>query len=117
VVEGDRLRGWGPRLLAPLAFFVAATVLILLVHNALSRDSPSPAVTPPGVTQTGPAATGTEQTATGKQRKKRRFYVIQPGDTFGTIAERFNTTVNELEVLNPGVDSASLTVGQRVRVR
>ncbi|WP_352420366.1 LysM peptidoglycan-binding domain-containing protein [Proteiniborus sp.] len=40
------------------------------------------------------------------------YYVIRSGDTFFSIANRFNTTVRELEEANPGVDPNSLVVGR-----
>ena len=115
----DGFRGWGPRLAAPIAFFLAATILIVLVHSALSNgDSPAVATTP---TATKPAETTQSVTATTEdqrpKRRKRRFYVVQSGDTFALIAEQFDTTVAALETLNPEVDPSALTVGERVRVR
>ena len=54
-----------PRLIAPVAFFVAATVLILLVQNALSSDdgprTQTAAQTNPGPT-TSDGETDTGQT-------------------------------------------------------
>jgi len=46
----------------------------------------------------------------------RRFYTIQSGDTFQTVADRYGTTVPELERLNPGVKSTSLFIGEKIRV-
>jgi LysM repeat protein len=43
-------------------------------------------------------------------------YIVRSGDTFFAIARRLNTTVSEIERLNPGVDSQSLVVGQRLCV-
>jgi LysM repeat protein len=41
---------------------------------------------------------------------------VRSGDTLGTIADRFGTTVDQLLVLNPGIDPRALRVGQRLRV-
>jgi LysM repeat protein len=41
---------------------------------------------------------------------------VRSGDTLGTIADRFGTTVDELLVLNPGIDPRALRVGQSLRV-
>jgi len=43
--------------------------------------------------------------------------VIQSGDTFGTVAAKFDTTVEALQALNPDVSTNSLSVGQRIRVK
>jgi LysM repeat protein len=47
---------------------------------------------------------------------RRRFYTVVAGDTFGVIAAKTKTTVQQLELLNPGVSSTSLHIGQRLRV-
>jgi LysM repeat protein len=112
-----RRQPWGPRILAPLAFFAAATVLIVIVQGALnSEESAAPTSSPPAA---GTARdTTTARTATGETpRANRRFYRIQDGDTLEAIAERFNTTVEDLLALNPGIDANALTPGRRIRVR
>ena len=106
-----------PRILAPLAFFAAATILILLVNSSLNsapEDEPPAAEPRAQPTGTGEAETG--QTATGA-RPRRRFYRIREGDTFESIAERYDTTVEDLVRLNPNVDPNALTPGDRIRVR
>lgn len=40
------------------------------------------------------------------------YYVIRSGDTFFSLANRFNVTVRQLEEANPGVDPNSLVVGR-----
>jgi len=39
-------------------------------------------------------------------------YVVQSGDTFASIAARFNVTIESLQAANPQADSNSLQVGQ-----
>jgi LysM repeat protein len=117
VVDPDQLRDWGPRLLAPLAFFVAATVLVLVVHRALNADSgatptPAPRVTEPVTSGTQPSTSTRDEAPPAK-----KFYRVQPGDTLDAIAARFNTTTQELITLNPNIDPLSLSVGQRIRIR
>lgn len=100
------------RVLAPVAFLAAATLLVVLVQRAL-RDEPGDA----GATTTGetvPITTASAETAGGEA--ERRFYRIKVGDTLESIAERFDTTVDELLQLNPGVDPLALTPGQRIRI-
>jgi len=43
-------------------------------------------------------------------------YIIQAGDTFGRIAQRFNTTIPAIEAANPGVDPRRLQIGQRINL-
>jgi LysM repeat protein len=113
--DGEENRpNWGPRLLAPLAFFAAVTVLALLVQSSLSAE-PKPPVT---VTSTSVA---TDSTATGTSTigkpGKRKSYVIKEGDTLAAIAERFDTTVDDLNALNPGIQANNLEPGTRIRVQ
>ena len=54
LVDPDRLRVWIARLAAPLAFFFAATVLVILVQRALESDAG----------EAGTAGTSTEQVDT-----------------------------------------------------
>ena len=121
VVSDERLRFWAPRLLAPLAFFAAATALVLIVHNSLRAEPANPreAGGPPRVAVTGTdGRTGTAP-AQGKkkQQQKKRFYRVRVGDTLDAIAIRFDTTVDALLRLNPRVDPNALVPGQRIRVR
>jgi LysM repeat protein len=119
VRERDETSGrqpWGARVLAPVAFFTAVALLVLVVHSSLSaetEEADAPTV-PTSVTGTGDATTG--GTTTGPAAR-RRFYRIQAGDTLEAIAQRFNTTVDDLLQLNPGIDANSLTPGQRIRIR
>lgn len=43
-------------------------------------------------------------------------YTVAPGDTLGAIASRFNTTVEAIEALNPGLDERALQVGQQLQI-
>jgi hypothetical protein len=114
--EDSERRPWGARVLAPVAFFTAVVVLVLLVNNSLSSDpEASPSAT---TTRTVPGGTGTTTgPTTSIPRAQRRFYRIQTGDTLEAIAERFDTTVDDLLTLNPGIDANSLTPGQRIRIK
>lgn len=84
-----------------MAFLLAATVLVLLVRAGLKQRS-------------APAGDGSPVVAvtTGQQQA-----TVRAGDTLGAIAHRYDTTVQELKRLNPGIDPVSLRVGQRIRVK
>ena len=43
-------------------------------------------------------------------------YVIQSGDTFYKLAQRYNISVSEIAAANPGVDANKLKVGQRIGI-
>jgi LysM repeat protein len=111
VVDQDPPRRlWAARFVAPLAFFAAATILIVLIQRGLdggSTDS-STTATP---TITLPPPTGSTTTST-----KKRFYRVKRGDTLESIAAKFNTTVDDLLTLNPNVDPLALSPRQRIRV-
>ena len=104
------------RFAAPAAFLLAVTIAVLLVRAGLA-GSEEPAATPATTTQTTTAATTTTTTAPATTRPRRRFYEIQSGDTFATVATRFDTTVEQLLILNPDVDPTELRIGQKIRVR
>jgi len=42
------------------------------------------------------------------------LYIVQPGDTLSSIANRFNVTLNELLAANPAVDPNLLAQGQQI---
>jgi LysM repeat protein len=114
VIRGHtRLARWG----APAAFLLAVTVAVLLVRSGLDNgdETTPPAATTTAATTTAPARTTTAGTTTAANGAE--FYVIQSGDTLAVIADRYDTTVEELLVLNPDVDPVALTVGERIRVK
>jgi LysM repeat protein len=146
MVDRPRPPNWTARLLAPIVFFAAVTLLILLVQSALSDEQTSPA--PPAVV-TGAGETGGETetapaeaseppaqppaqppaeaapepppaetaAATTDETPKRQMYRVQSGDTLESIAARFDTTVADLLELNPTIDPLALKRNQRIRVR
>jgi LysM repeat protein len=119
VSNGAHRPSWGLRVLAPLAFFVAATVLVLLVQDALNagNETASPATETQAATSGRPGAARTGTGTGAGARPQRRFYVIRSGDTLETVAARFQTTVEDLVELNPNIDPNALQPGQRIRVR
>ena len=108
------------RYAAPAAFLLAATIAILLVRAGLDNGDTS---APPPATTTDVAPTTTEQepgttdTGTGSVPADAEFYEIEPGDTLAVIADQYDTTVEDLLLLNPDLDPVALTVGQRIRVK
>ena len=112
------------RLGAPLAFLLAVTVLVLLVHSALSSGDDATGTTARTQTRRAQTTTGQVTTSPATTRRTRppagparRYYTIVAGDTFGTVAAKEGTTVAKLMALNPGVSSNALTIGERIRVR
>ena len=104
-------RLWAARLIAPLAFFAAATILIVLIQRGLDGGS-----TDTSTTATPPVTSPTTATGTSTTSSKRRFYRVKRGDTLESIAAKFSTTVDDLLTLNPNVDPLALSPRQRIRV-
>jgi LysM repeat protein len=105
---------------APAVFLAGVTIAVLLIRAGLAAsDSPATTIaTAPTTTAatTRPATTRTRTRATTTATSAERFYTIEAGDTYGSIAAEFDTTVDRLRELNPDVDETQLTIGQRIRV-
>lgn len=107
-------RVWVARLIAPLAFFGAATVFIILIQAGLNGGSADATPTTPTTGQTVSATTTAPTTNPGPRKKKT--YRVKNGDTLESIAAKFDTTVDDLLTLNPNVDPLALSPGQKIRV-
>jgi LysM repeat protein len=109
---------------APAAFLAAATIAVILIQaglgNGSDTDTTTLAATTTRATTTAPKATTqlviTASTPTTTTDAEGEYYVIESGDTLGSIAIKYDTTVEELVQLNPDVDPTALRVGQRIRV-
>lgn len=115
---------------APAAFLAAVTIAAILVKAGLNGGSGTPPTTvalPTTSTTTGattkivltaPAGgTGSTSATTATTTAGATYYVVQSGDTLGSIAGKFGTTVDQLTTLNPGIDPTALHIGQRIRVK
>jgi LysM repeat protein len=111
VVDREETRRRASRLAAPLAFFLGATILIVLVQSGLEGGE-----TTTEASQTATLVTGPGPTTTTDEPARRRFYRVKAGDTLESIAAKFDTTVNELLELNPDIDPLALSPRQRIRV-
>jgi LysM repeat protein len=109
---------------APAAFLAAAMIAILLIKAGLSDGSEAEPTTV-GAIQSQPTTAApkvttrlviTESTPSTSTEAEGEYYVVQSGDTLGSIASKYDTTVEELVRLNPDVDPTALQVGQRIRV-
>jgi LysM repeat protein len=110
-VTGGGWRLAAKRYGAPAAFLLAVTIAVLLVRSGLRTDAAP--VTSAGTTTTVRTTTAT----TPVPPRRRRFYRLQIGETLSDVAIKFDTTVEQLLALNPGIEPTSLEVGQRVRVK
>jgi N-acetylmuramoyl-L-alanine amidase len=116
---------------APAAFLAAVTIAVILIKAGLSGGSGStttvgvlpttstvakPTTTTTKLVLTSPQGTNTT-TATETTTPGAQYYVVQSGDTLGSIAERYSTTVDEVMTLNPGIDPTAMHIGQKIRVK
>jgi len=112
MVTDPKYRMWVYRIAAPAAFFLAATILVILIERGLNGD----AQTPTTVLPTTSAAGTTTNFAGTTTSKKKQIYRVKGGDTLESIAAKFDTTVDDLLALNPGIDPLALSPGQKIRV-
>jgi LysM repeat protein len=96
------------RFLAPLALLAFAFALFAILGGG-GDGGEQPANT------TQPAATATV-TATPAAKRKRKVYVVKPGDTPSGIAEKTGVSLEQLEEANPDLDPQLLAPGQRIRL-
>jgi LysM repeat protein len=115
---------------APAAFLAAVTIAAILVKAGLNGSSSTTvAITSSSTAPTTTAATTTTKlvltappgstttTTTETTTPGAEYYVVVSGDTLGSIAQKYNTTVDELTTLNLGIDPTALTVGQKIRIK
>ena len=115
---------------APAAFLAAVTIAVILIKAGLNAGSGSTTTLglPTTSTSTKAATTTTKLVLTGPQGTTTttttetttpgaEYYVVESGDTLGSIAEKYSTTVDELMTLNPGIDPTAMHIGQRIRVK
>ena len=113
---------------APAAFLAAVTIAVILIKAGLNGGTGSTTtigLSTTAATTTKPTTTklvltappSTTATTTETTTPGAEYYVVQSGDTLGSIAQKYNTTVDELTTLNPGIDPTALRIGQRIRVK
>jgi LysM repeat protein len=103
---------WFIRYAMPASLLMFATVAILL-----ARPSYESAIAASSLQRPAPATSPVVPREARTRSARASAYSVRSGDTLGTIAERFGTTVEHLLVLNPGIDPRALRVGQPVRVQ
>ncbi len=96
------------RFLAPLALVAFAIALFSILGNGGGGGEE------PATTQQ-PRATATA-TKTPAGKRKRKVYVVKPGDTPSGIAEKTGVSLEQLEEANPDLDPQLLAPGQRIKL-
>ena len=108
----------------PAAFLLAVTIAVLLIKSGLdSSEETTTAAAPTTTARTTTQQTTTKlvlttpaATTTTTAPSNAQYYVVKAGDTLGAVAASYNTTVDELLTLNPGLDPNALQPGTRIRV-
>jgi LysM repeat protein len=91
------------RIAAPVVFLIAVIALVgIVVQSGVMTGSTEPTPTP--------SVKATKSTSVTKK------YVVKSGDSWSSIAARFNTSVADLQALNPDLSTTTLTVGIRIVV-
>ena len=98
------------RFLAPLALAAFVVAFYLVVSSGIrDKGDETPA------SSARPTATATPSKSKGNKRK-RRVYVVKPGDTPSQIAEKTGVSLEQLEQANPDLDPQLLAPGQRIKL-
>ena len=83
------------RTLAVFALVAAAIVLVVVVAGSIGGSS-------------GNSGSGQHASRARHDKPKHKYYVVQPGDTFGGIAAKEGVPIGRLEKLNPKLDTQLL---------
>lgn len=117
MTPGERRRA--VRAAGPVLALAAVTAAVVGARAAL-HDDPQRGVPPPAPSREAavsrPPAQQPPTAPPAPPAVPRREYTIRSGDTLDAVAAAHDTTVDELLVLNPGVDPTALRVGQRIRL-
>jgi LysM repeat protein len=123
VSRAGRRRYGAARYAAPVAFLLGVTIAVLLIRSGLGSHSTQTTTGPVTHAATArvppktPTVTKAHTSETATSVAGAVYYTVQAGDTFGSIAAKEGTTVEQLTTLNPGVSSNELRVGQQIRVK
>jgi predicted Zn-dependent protease len=105
--------GWRT-FVAPAAFLLAATIVVLVLRGALhgggataTRTAPPPAA---------PAERAPAERAPAADSRPR-LYTVRAGDTLSAIAARTGVPLARIRVLNPRLQPTALFIGQKIRLR
>jgi len=99
-------RSIAARVLALLALVACVVAVYLLISNARPEDD-------------GKKADRKVRSGQVKAQREKgpETYVVQPGDTLTGIAQKTGVTTATLERLNPDLDSATLNMGETLKLR
>ena len=105
------------RLLALLALVVAFAIVVFVITQSLSDESGDGSSADRGNRSGQVNVVGRGGHGKPAGQGQAAFYVVKPGDTLTTIAEKTGLSVDELQRLNPRIDPRTLISGQRIKLR
>ena len=103
------------RVLAVLALAAVALAIFLVVSSSIEKsddEKDEPAVQRQG--QDNNRGNGDNQ---NQKNAPPKFYIVQPGDSLSTIAEKTGVSLERLQQLNPDIDPQLLPSGVKLRLR
>ncbi len=90
-------------------------ILLALLTVGCSRAAPSPTPTATAVPTATPAVSPTSiATVTPTAASERVIYIVQPGDTLSSIAEKFGTTLEAIIEANNIADPDLVRAGEEL---
>jgi LysM repeat protein len=111
--DHGRSRRSPARLLAPVALLLAIAAVGVVVASSTGSGDDNGGNSADRTSEPRPREDGRRQ----QNRPQRTFYRVRLNDTLSLIAEQTGVPVEQLEALNPDLDSQNLIVGQRIRLR
>ncbi|GMQ79297.1 MAG: hypothetical protein BMS9Abin02_1872 [Anaerolineae bacterium] len=116
-------RSTSPTLTPVPALIIGPSVTASNIEIDLEKDSPRPAVmTPlPPTWTVEPTMRPTQlpltpTTVRSEPAGESIYYIVQPGDTLGEIAELFDVTIDELAAANDLIDIDHIEEGQKLLI-
>lgn len=100
--DAPRRISWVARILGPLALVAVVIAFVVVVSGSTGGDEGS-----------SPPEQKTERKNKGDIPKT---YVVEPGDSLTSIADKFGISVKRIERLNDGVDAQTLNEGQALKL-
>jgi LysM repeat protein len=100
--EKPKQTSWVPRILAPLALVAVVIAVFVIVNGSIGDDSGG--------------GGGETTTTTEKKGEIPKTYVVQPGDSISSIAEKFDISTERIQRLNPDVDPQALNAGEELKL-
>ncbi len=101
---------WIARILAVLAVAGAAIALFLVISGSMESDEK-------GSGKKAATEQKQEQEKPDESKETPDSYVVQPGDSLGSIAVKVGVSVERIEELNPQIDPQAVPSGATLKLK